>query len=232
MTALHTIALISDIHGNYPALKSVLDEIKNLNIKNIICLGDIAGYYPYINECIETIRSITDCVIMGNHDYYLAYNKNCPRSNSANKCLNYQKTVITKDNLLWLKTLAQYGIFNGINCVHGSWNNFLDEYLQPDFLKDKKFEQKFLASGHTHIPIIKKFNDFIYCNPGSVGQPRDKNNKASFAVFDGNDFKIIRVDYDIECTQLKMKECGFDEYFYKNLQFGLKIGAKTEGICL
>lgn len=64
-----------------------------------------------------------------------------------------------------------------------------------------------------------------YCNPGSVGQPRDGNYKASYAILNNNkDFEIYRVEYDYKETQEHMKKIGFEEYFYKNLEYGLKIG--------
>lgn len=217
------IAIISDIHGNLPALEAVLLDIKNRGIKNIICLGDICGYYPYINECIELVKNEIDFCIMGNHDYYIANNLECPRSVSANICLRYQRDVISNDNLNYIKALSSSMVYRGINCVHGGWSDNIDEYFKLGHSDITKVKEKFLTSGHTHIPIVATLQDKIYCNPGSVGQPRDCNPCASFAVFDGFGFDIIRVKYDILRVQRKMKELGFDEYLYKNLSSGVKI---------
>lgn len=85
------IALISDIHGNYPALKKVLDELDKMSVDTIYCLGDVTGYYTQINECCEELRKRCIKSIMGNHDWYLVSNGFCPRSRAADDCIQYQK---------------------------------------------------------------------------------------------------------------------------------------------
>lgn len=221
------IAIISDIHGNFEALKAITNEIKRLSINKIICLGDICGYYSEVNECLELVKSLTENVVIGNHDYYIISNTKCPRSNSANDCLDFQRKIIKPKLLSWLASKPQQAVYYGINCVHGGWNNYLDEYINENSFADKEFEEKLLASGHSHKPEIRKFEDYVYCNPGSVGQPRDGDNRASFAVFKNGQYEIIRVKYDYTKTQNKMKECGFSEYYYKNLEYGLKIGEQA-----
>ncbi len=224
------IAIISDIHGNYPALKAVYEEIKKRGIPKIICLGDVCGYYSQINECINLVRLMTDKFVLGNHDAYMIFNKRCPRSNSANQCLDYQHSVIKKEYIDWLKMLPEQAVYYGINCVHGGWNNFLDEYIyEQEYFTDKHFDEKFLVSGHSHKPFVLYTPNLSYCNVGSVGQPRDGDYRASFAILnDEGMFEIIRVEYDYKTTQEAMKQAGFPEYFYKNLAFGLPIGAKVE----
>lgn len=218
------IAVISDIHGNYPALTEIVTYLEQHQINKIICLGDICGYYPWVNECIEMVRSLTENVLIGNHDYYIINNEPCPRSNSANACLDYQRKVINRENLSWLASKNAKGCFWDINCVHGGWENPIDEYIDTAKLPVWEFDEKFAVSGHTHIPGIARSGNILYCNPGSVGQPRDGNPKASFAIFDGEKFEIIRVAYDWKLVQKKMLECGFNEYYTKNLEFGYRIG--------
>ena len=99
------IAIVSDIHGNYAALQSVLAKIDAMGVDEILCLGDTAGYYSSVNECIDELRNRDIFSLMGNHDWYLARNEPCPRSNSANRCLAYQKSVIRDDNMAWLAGL-------------------------------------------------------------------------------------------------------------------------------
>lgn len=218
------MALISDIHGNYSALKAVLAYLDKNKIQDVICLGDVGGYYSEVNACIEELRSRNIHTIMGNHDWYLAKNMNCPRSNSANDCLNYQRQVITEENLEWLRKLPISAIYNGVQVVHGGWNDPIDEYMKPSKEYFKNIEGKYFASGHTHIPKIWMGDDKVYCNPGSVGQPRDGNPDASFALWNGNEFQLMRVEYDIQETQAKMAEAGFNDYYYRNLCKGLQIG--------
>ena len=92
------IAIISDVHGNYEALKSVLAKIDEMNISDIFCLGDVVGYYSQVNECCDELRKRNVKCIMGNHDWYITANSFCPRSKSVNDCLNYQRQVITEEN--------------------------------------------------------------------------------------------------------------------------------------
>ena len=222
-----TVAIISDIHGNYNALLAIAAEIQKRKIKNIICLGDICGYYSEVNECMELIKNITDKIVIGNHDSYIINDTQCPRSNSANKCLEYQKKVLKKENIEWLKCFPTNAVYYGINCVHGGWTNNLDEYIKEDNLHTIPIKEDFAVSGHSHIPMIKKIGNILYCNPGSVGQPRDGDYRASFAILNDNVFEIIRVDYNYKLTQMQMESAGFNEYFYVNLAYGLPIGARN-----
>ena len=214
------IALISDIHGNYEALKAVFKKIDSLNIFDIYCLGDIVGYYTQVNECCHELRNRNVKCILGNHDWYMISNTNCPRSKSANDCLDYQKTIITHENLVWLTKLPIYRIVRGLALVHGGWNDPLEEYLKPQNGYFDSYPNKFFASGHTHKQILQSFGEKIYCNPGSVGQPRDNNNMSSFATFDGKNFELYRVKYDIDKVCTLMDEAGFDQYYYKRLKTG------------
>lgn len=218
------MAIISDIHGNYSALKAVLSRIDEKKIDKIICLGDVGGYYTEVNACINELRTRNIPTIMGNHDWYLANNEVCTRSNSVNDCLDYQRGVITERNLEWLKMLPVKGHFYGIQVVHGGWNDPLNEYIKPSEEYFKSLNGSFFSSGHTHIPTIWVGSGKTYCNPGSVGQPRDENPDASFALWDDGSFEILRVKYDIEEVQEKMKEAGFNDYYYKNLKKGRRIG--------
>ena len=88
------IAVISDVHGNYPALMAVLKKIDELGCKKIISLGDVSGYYCMINECIEEFRKRGITNILGNHDYYILGFGECPRSYTVNKITEYQRKII------------------------------------------------------------------------------------------------------------------------------------------
>src|SRR4051812_5590096 len=120
------IAIISDIHGNYPALMAVLREIEVMACEQIFSLGDVAGYYCMINECISELRKRKIPNVMGNHDHYLAHSEGCPRSNSANVCLDYQRKVVLPKNLEWLSQSPPSMKINNMSLVHGGWNDPLD----------------------------------------------------------------------------------------------------------
>lgn len=215
------IALISDIHGNFEALKTVLDEIDRLNVKRIFCLGDVLGYYPQVNECCAELRNRRVECILGNHDWYMVSNTRCPRSKSANDCLEYQRRVIDPDHLKWIASLPVIKTVDDLAMVHGGWNDPLDEYLaDPGADYFQSIPKVFFASGHTHKQVKKEYEQKKYCNPGSVGQPRDGDPKAAFATFDGTQFALYRVDYNISRICSLMEKLGFSEYYYNRLKTG------------
>ena len=109
--------------------------------------------------------------------------------------------------------------------VHGGWTDPIDEYLVPSKEYFEKVGGKFFCSGHTHVQKIENYGDKQYCNPGSVGQPRDGDNRAAFATWDGNEFKLHRVEYDFEEVGKLMENAGFSGYYYERLA----IGAKDQG---
>lgn len=214
------IALISDIHGNFVALKEVLSAIDQLSITEIYCLGDIVGYYSQVNECCEELQKRKVKCILGNHDWYMISDTNCPRSNSVNDCLMYQRGIITPQNLQWLASFPLYRKINNLSLVHGGWKNPIDEYVNPTEEYFDLIPNQYFASGHTHKQVLKSFDKKIYCNPGSVGQPRDGNYKAAFATFDGEKFELFRVDYNVDEVCQLMKQAGFSEYYYNRLKVG------------
>ena len=198
------VAIISDIHGNLSALEAVLKHAKQLKCEQFICLGDICGYYSEINECIELIKSHAEISIMGNHDDYMLSNTNCPRSNIANTCMELQRSLISHSSYEWLSTLKK-GIINhkNMSLTHGGWRiDPLDEYM---YLIEEKYFEGFPAqifmSGHTHVQTLVRFDRFVYCNPGSVGQPRDGQPTAAYAILDQTGkMHLERVAYDIGKT--------------------------------
>jgi len=216
------IALISDVHGNYTALKAVLSKIDSMGIDTVYCLGDVVGYYTEINECCEELQRRGILSVMGNHDWYMAARSFCPRSQSVNDCLVYQRKIITDKNFQWLCTLPAFMRKDGLSMVHGGWANPIDEYLEPTETYFAQVEGNFFASGHVHRQFTVSYGMKKYCNPGSVGQPRDNDPRAAFATFDGNKFTLHRVKYDIERVGVLMEEAGFSGYYYG----GLRVGSK------
>jgi len=217
------MAFISDIHGNFEALQAVLSELDRLGISRVYCAGDIVGYYSQINECCDALRLRGIQSVMGNHDWYMAGGGFCPRSRSVNDCLAYQRGVIEKQNLDWLKSLPVQMQIDGIRMVHGGWTDPIDEYLKPTPEYFEKVAGDVFVSGHTHVQTLRKFAGKTYCNPGSVGQPRDGDPRAAFAVCDGREFELHRVEYDMQKVFDLMEAAGFGDYYYG----GLKTGAKT-----
>jgi len=229
-------AILSDIHGNLPALESVLNDIAQFPIRQIISLGDVSGYYPFINEVIEHLRIHQVRNLIGNHDRYIIDDTDCPRSRSANLALSYQRSVITKENRAWLAQSIPSFAEGSASFVHGGWNNPEDEYLyriSPAYFAH--LDATYFFCGHTHVQThLDLKNGKFFTNPGSVGQPRDGISTAAYCLFDETNKKVHlrRVAYDIDRVAQKMQALGFEEKFYENLYHGSRIGGKIDSISL
>lgn len=219
------IAILSDIHGNYPALKAVLDDVDKVGCERIISLGDVVGYYCMVNECIGALRARDVVNLMGNHDDYLVSRTTCLRSKSATRCIEFQQQSISPENREWLTSSISTLEFENVSMVHAGWNDPLDEYLHT--ISESYFEERaarIFFSGHTHVQVLAKLGNKVYCNPGSVGQPRDGDPRAGYALLDRGEIVLRRVEYDIDSIAAEMKVAGFEAYFYENLYRGSRIG--------
>ena len=218
------IGLISDIHGNYEALKVVLARLDEARVDEIFCLGDVVGYFTQVNECCEALIARNIRSLMGNHDWYMAGGGFCPRSKSVNDTLAYQRTVITEQNVNWLKTFAFQREIGDTRMVHGGWADPVDEYLrEPSAEYFDRVQGRIFISGHTHVQSLYKFsNNKIYCNPGSVGQPRDGDPRAAYGILENEEIHLYRVEYDMQPVFDLMKAAGFDDYYYGSLKTGAK----------
>lgn len=224
------IALISDIHGNYAALTEVLAKIDSMGVNEVYCLGDVVGYYTEINECCNEIRRRNIKTVMGNHDWYMAGKSFCPRSKSVNDCLKYQRSIISEENYAWICNLPIFLNVGELSIVHGGWGDPIDEYVDPTEEYFSRIDGKYFTSGHTHRQVVCKFGDKVYCNPGSVGQPRDNDPRAAFATFDGKMFHLHRVEYDFNTVGDLMEKAGFSGYYYDCLRSGAKRLGWAEAI--
>jgi len=212
------IGVISDVHANLIALQKVLEKLETCDI--IISAGDVVGYYPYPNEVIEIFRQEKIESVMGNHDAAVVFNDYSDMNEIAKIAGIYTRKIIKKDNLEWLANLpislkkSDFEVYHGIPA-----DNELayTVYLFPD---DPLIEillnasDKSIIVGHTHIPFIKKQGTKFFLNPGSVGQPRDGNPKASFAIFDTEKGEIIlkRVSYNIDEVYEAIIKHGLPEF--------------------
>ncbi len=216
------ICILSDIHGNYEALKKCVNEAKKLNINRFFCLGDYVGYYYEPDKCIDLLKKINAVCIKGNHEDMLL---NILKDNQK---INYYKLKYGNGIKIAYKKLKQRHI-NFIRKLpktkkiilkgkkfllcHGSpWNT--NEYIYPN--KFKLFKNKlntykydYIFLGHTHIQMKKKINNKIILNPGSVGQPRDGGLSAKWLVLDFDKKK-----YDFKKTSFDYKKIIKQVYFY------------------
>ena len=209
--------IISDIHGN----KEALDAVMNVLHDDVICLGDIVDYGPSPGECIDVLLDQKIPTIMGNHDNAVAFRMDCgcgyAYKHLFQSTKEYTWNILNTTQLEFLRELPMdlRREENGrkLYFTHGSPLSFYD-YIKPDTSEDtikefiKGVDAEFIFVGHSHLPFVRKVADVTLVNPGSVGQPRDGDTRASCVVFDTDSFQaeIIRVEYDMEVVFDKIRQ--------------------------
>jgi putative phosphoesterase len=226
------IAIISDIHGNLPALKAVLARIDALGCETIISLGDVVGYYAQPGECVDLLRARGIVNILGNHDHYIVSGEGCPRSKLVSDITEYQRGIISAEQVSWLAESRPYVIDGSTFFIHGGWQDPVDQYLYTISEADIPAEAEIFFAGHTHVQVMLDVKGKTFCNPGAVGQPRDGDPRAAFATFEDGRIELRRVGYDIDETAFHMKEAGFPARCYENLYVGAQIGGRIDRITL
>ncbi|MBN1968623.1 MAG: metallophosphoesterase family protein [Candidatus Delongbacteria bacterium] len=222
------IAVISDIHSNLEALLSVIRKIEEEKVDRIYCLGDIVGYGPNPNECIELIKSVSDKVVLGNHDSaVLGYTSTALFNEYAKNATVWTRKNLSAENLDYLESLPIAIRENNLLFVHSTpyepekWNYILSTKSAADSFD--YFEEDVCFIGHSHRnEVFRNGDGRLIINAGSVGQPRDGNPRACFCVFDTLifEFKFFRVTYDIKSVYLKIKNSELDDFLGERLLIG------------
>ncbi len=225
------LAIISDIHGNYPALLSVFDKIDKLGCTKIISLGDVVGYYTLPHKCIDLLMERNVLNLLGNHDKYLINDGVCSRSSFVTSTLQNHKKLLNKQQFDWLsKSLSKYIEANNF-FVHGGFKENQEQYLYEVSIADFPYGIKNMFTGHTHVQSLLRFDNQTHCNPGSVGQPRDGDPRAAFAVLKNDKtINLHRVEYDIDKIAYDMKKAGYEPFSYENLYQGTQIGGRVDTV--
>jgi putative phosphoesterase len=232
---MSSLAVISDIHGNIHALEAVWHDIQQRNVDEVICLGDLVGYYCFHNEVVAFVQENGIPCVLGNHDEaFLNRQGVIERSKTCTRILGWQLEHFRSDLLPYLQSIphriTRRWAGKSMLCIHGGLQDPIDEYLtevSEAYLKDNRFEDDVLITGHTHLPGYRKyFNGKMWINPGSVGQPRDGDNRASYALIHEDwNVEFIRVPYNYVEVAKAMELHGFDAYISAPLFSGFKIGA-------
>jgi len=226
------VALMADIHSNFPALKAVLAKIDELGVEKIFCCGDVIGYASMPNQCIKEIIKRKIACVMGNHELALLDKKLLGWFNDkAIEALLWHEKNLEDFAWRWLKKLGLKKKIKANNkkflLCHGSPESCLEYvYFVSDEILEHwlcKYKVNTITLGHTHIPLIKKTKQGLLLNPGSVGQPRDGNNKASFALLNTAtmEAEIVRVAYDIDEIARDIRQKGLPEFFAERLYEGV-----------
>ncbi len=225
--ALVKLAFISDIHSNLEALNAVLADIRKRKIRKVYCCGDIVGYGANPNEVIRVFREKKIVSVMGNHDLNAAIMIHLEWFNElAAEAIIWTNSRLTEKNKFYLSTLPPLLETELFMIVHGSPREPVYEYVYPKSkIKPllKLVEQRVLVFGHTHMPFVRKIGKKLVINPGSVGQPRDKDNRAAYCVFDTKSLEaaIVRVEYDIAAAAKKIIRAKLPRFLAERLYRGV-----------
>lgn len=237
-------AVISDVHGNEEALQAVLQDIKQRKIRNILFLGDAVGYGPNPNECVKLLKDNCREMISGNHDYAVLGLTDISNFNDyAKAAVEWTSSVMKKKYLSFLRFLPLVKLLEKDDTllVHSTpkepdkWHYILTGWdAEVNF---RHFEQKTCLIGHSHQAVIIEdpISDEMLThknsveiteakryiiNVGSVGQPRDGDPRACYAIITNEKVELIRVKYDISKTQKKMLDAGLPLPLIQRLERG------------
>jgi predicted phosphodiesterase len=243
--------VLSDIHSNLEALEACVQRAKQVGYDAVLCCGDLVGYGPSPIEAIDGVRSLNAIVIRGNHDRVASGLDEATQFNPHARHAIYWTRAVLPDsyrNYLADLPVGPVDVTNQAQLVHGAVSHE-DDYIFTEADADENFllsDKQLTFFGHSHFPVVfssngsgnstlatsYEFDEFIavkcepdkrlLINPGSVGQPRDGDPRASFAIWDQDRGRVefYRVEYDIAVTQEKMREAQLSAYLIDRLSHG------------
>ena len=241
--------IVSDLHSNDEAFTAVLRRVKRKKFERVICLGDFVGYGAQPNQVLDAMRTfrLPKFYIRGNHDRVAAGHEDGFGFNAAAKqAALWTRVHLSAPNRRFLGDLRAGPLRDGdVLMCHGSPHDE-DEYVFHEAHAAQVFAQHdapVILYGHTHLPVVFSADDSgnvngtairgdatvrlfpghrYLINPGSVGQPRDRNPAASFAIFDSQRMtaQFIRVPYDIAKTQAAILKAGLPRLLADRLTYG------------
>ena len=244
------MGIFSDVHANIEALSAVMEALAEESVDALYCLGDVVGYGGSPNECSDVVRAVADATILGNHDAAVAGRMDYSYYyDAARNALDLHASQLTSDNMDWLKTLPYKHEVEGtgVHLCHGSPVRLEEfEYIfAPEQARECLSIWDELGDitliGHSHLckvfalqppnsVVEQPADDFTLqegtkyiVSVGSVGQPRDYDNRASYTVFDSETrrFEFRRVEYDIESAASRIFESEIERNFGHRLFIGV-----------
>ena len=226
MESVVKVGVLSDIHGNFPALQAVLMALNDCD--RIFCLGDLTGYGPFPSEVVDLILTRCDIVTLaGNHDRFL-FGEGIKKQNQIVKqSVQNTKLLLSPTQIAVLQSLPlqRREKIDGklVLMVHGSPWCPLNEYIYPDYPDFERFGdllEDVILIGHTHYAFVRKVGEKLLLNPGSCGQARDVRGQASYAIWDtqSHEVKLCRVKYPIQETIERFRALNWPEELVTFLQ--------------
>ncbi|MGB4439658.1 MAG: metallophosphoesterase family protein [Sedimentibacter sp.] len=241
---LTKIAFISDIHGNAEALESIIKDItdKQISMGNTYCLGDLVGYGPRPDEVIDIIKRYKIQSVLGNYDeavgFYLpdcGCNIDSPNDKiKTQNSLSWTGRHTSDGNKEFLRNLEEQ-ISLEINgqkllLTHAAPYSINDYIYENDIEKQEEIadnlDEDIIVFGHTHYPYNKKVNNKIFINAGSVGRPKDGDNRSCYCIMEiGENINIqfVRIPYDVEKVAKEIESSELLDNFAQVLRTGKDI---------
>lgn len=239
------ILVISDIHANLTAFQAVLEDADD-NWDEIWCLGDVIGYGPDPNECVALLREHTHITLTGNHDWAALGKLDVSTFNQdAQDAVAWTSDTLSDDARAYLEAQPPMLVKEQFTLAHASPRQPVWEYITDAFIAWENFDffdTPYCLVGHTHYPVVfehdeeygalafhadyvrplKLENKHLIINPGSVGQPRDSDPRAAYALLDleALTWQHKRVPYDIASTQKRMLQAKLPQRLIARLQYG------------
>ena len=240
--------ILGDIHGNLSALEAVLERFRLEGVDQILSVGDIVGYGGAPRECIQLVREIGAAVALGNHDAACIHRLDLVYFNNyAKAAVHWTQTVLETEDCDWLASLPLTLHMEHCSVAHGTlYRPELFDYIQSPTDADPSLDVMTLPVcfvGHTHVPVtLLRLRDDptrtaytaepevdldeacrSLVNVGSVGQPRDEDPRAAYAIYDSDAAKvwIRRVDYDIDREAARIRAAGLPDVLADRLYLGI-----------
>lgn len=226
------IAIISDIHANFDALRAFPENYDELWV-----LGDLVNYGPQPSEVVDRIMKTADIVVRGNHDHAVASTENFswkPRWREASEAMTrYTRAILTNAQKAFISSLPlQLTVERrgaSFFLTHATPSNPLHGHLLPDSAEwaseVKTAGTDVLLVGHSHLPFIRKIGEGVVINPGSIGQPRHGNPRASYAIWDDGKCVLKTYRYPIEKTIRRIRGLSLPRIVTSDLVSILRTGS-------
>lgn len=230
------ILVISDLHANWPALEAVLAAEP---FDRLVVGGDLISYGPHPREVVDLVRRRASVVVRGNHDDSLAHRVDCRCAPStkplAEATRALHRDLLSSEDVAFLADLPLMATFDAAGTrlfsAHATPTEPLHAYALTPAAPDDRIRAEiasvdadYILLGHTHLPMIRRVGSRVVVNPGSVGQPRDGDLRASYAVIDDGTVTLKRVPYDVERTIRALDTLPLDRAVTERLVAILRTG--------
>ena len=241
-------AIVADIHANLTAFTAVLDDIERRGgVEELWSLGDVVGYGPDPHQCIELLCQHNHVCVAGNHDWAAVVKIDTSDFNPyAAAACQWTAKQLSPEDVQYLDNLPLRVQKGDFTIVHGSPREPIWEYVVSTGSAKQNFayfQTQFCLIGHSHVPLVFEYSKSGTClfsefpddtvlmlgenrsiiNPGGVGQPRDGDPRASYAIYDdeARSITLYRIPYDISATQSRMMEHGLPKQLAVRLSYGV-----------